>query len=539
MEATIQNELQKTRELTDKRLLLAAALFGVFFSILFTRQEFGLNFILFVVSIYAAGWLSLKGHMQTDFKENPYAWIMTLPALLLSLCVFLYWNELVFLNILIVLVLVWAQFMLFTRKNRHDWFDIRFAMDFLMTGIMRLCGCFYKFYQHTFYFFFPGKKDKTATGGKIIFGVLAGLLLLFIIVPLLISADANMQTELDFLFRNIYFGDIFLYIFLFLLAASLCFGFFWSLKNDKPVYSVQIPQSQKKPLPHQSVSAALVVVAVVYVFFAAIQFKYLFSNYSTLMQTPGLTSSAYAVRGFAELIVITLLNFALMGLAMNYTKTEGRHVLLKILYLLLVVFNFVILYSSHLRLSLYEYSFGFTVGRFLPHLFLILFALLNAVMLVKVFRPQIRAMKYMLLTFIVFYTCINFLGIDRMVANINISRYYAKAQTSVEFDAAHLLTLSDDAMPVVADFITREIGNKDLFTIKKTNDAARELVMGDHPLQITVDDNDVMLNGVSLTDKIGRYKETNSRWPSLNLSRIQAQAAYERIDAAIRQAAGQ
>jgi hypothetical protein len=305
------------------------------------------------------------------------------------------------------------------------------------------------------------------------------------------------------------------------------------------VYSVQIPQSQKKPLPHQSVSAALIVVAVVYVFFAAIQFKYLFSNYSTLMQTPGLTSSAYAVRGFGELICITLFNFALLGLSMNYTKTEGRHVLLKILYLLLVVFNFVILYSSHLRLSLYEYSFGFTVGRFLPHLFLILFALLNAVMLVKVFRPQIRAMKYMLLTFIVFYTCINFLGIDRMVANINISRYYAKAQTSVEFDAAHLLTLSDDAMPVVADFITREIGNKDLFTIKKTNDAARELIMGDHPLQITVDDNDVMLNGVSLTDKIGRYKETNSRWPSLNLSRIQAQAAYERIDAAIRQAAGQ
>ena len=154
------------------------------------------------------------------------------------------------------------------------------------------------------------------------------------------------------------FGDVFLYIFFFLFAASLCFGFIWSLKNDKPAYSVKIPASQKRPLPPQSVAAALLVVCIVYVFFAAVQFKYLFSSYNTLMQTPGLTSAAYAVRGFAELIVITLINFALLGLSMNFTRPEGKQVFLKILYFILILFNFVILYSSHLRLSLYEHSFG-------------------------------------------------------------------------------------------------------------------------------------------------------------------------------------
>lgn len=530
MEAIIQNDLDKTYKEADKRLLWVSAVFGVLFSALFTNQGPGLNFLIFVLSVYAAGALTLKGSIQKGFKENAFAWFLTLPVLLLSLCCFLYSGSLTFLDFLIVPVLLWAQFMLFTRRSAHDWFDIRFAMDFVMSVVMRLIGCCYKFFLHAFYFFFPGKKEKSAAGGRVIFGVLAGLALLFIILPLLLSADQNMQNELRFFFTFIDFGDVFLYIFFFLFAASLCFGFIWSLKNDKPAYSVKIPASQKKPLPPQSVAAALLVVAIVYIFFAAIQFKYLFSSYSTLMQTPGLTSSAYAVRGFAELIVITLINFAVLGLAMNYTRPEGRQVFLKLLYLILILFNFVILYSSHLRLSLYEHSFGFTVARFLPHLFLILFALLNIVMLVKIFRPGLRAFKYMLLVFLVFFTCINFIGLDRTVANLNINRYYARQQNAVQLDTSHLLTLSDDAMPAVADFITREIKNGKLFKVVKTDKDTQPEVSDSNPrIWITVTGDQISIENMFLNERISNFKEINSRWPSLNISRLQAQAAYERI----------
>jgi len=539
MEALLPEKPMQQSFEPDRKLLLVSSLFGLFFSILVTKQLIGLNFFLIVLMTYAAGILTLSAHSEKSFRQNAYAYLLTVPVLLLSLTFLLFSSELVLLNLFVVLLLVWAQFMLFTGKNAHDWFDIRFAADFFMTLILRVFGCFYRYFPHAFGFLFARNRKKFSSAAKVFLGVLIGCTALLLILPLLISADANMRYELEWLFKNIDLGDTFIYVFFFLFAASASFGFFWSLKNDKPgSYSVKIGPIEKKPFHILSILSAFTVIAVVYVFFAALQFKYLFSSYSTLMNTPGLTSSQYAVRGFAELILITLLNFVFLALSIKFTRQEGKGKTgyLKILYILLIAFNFIILVSSHLRLSLYEHSFGYTTGRFLPHIFLILIAAFNIVMLVKAFKPETRAWKYMLLTFVVFFTVINYIGIDATVARLNISRYYASNQNAEAIDDDYLLTLSDDAMPVVADFMVQQKYNPDIFKVYQNSGEIKvrseSFSDEDFPYDDTIkkSGNQISVFHEPLNDKIERYKRANGKWQSFNISRQNAQRAWEKIN---------
>lgn len=531
MEASMENTVQKSLFEPDRRLILGSVLFGILFSLLATKQYSGVNLFIGVLAVYAVGSFTLRDIIDKGFKNNVFAYLLTLPVLLLSLTPFLFSNDLVLLNFWVISLLIWVQYMLLTGKNAHDWYDIRFVLDFLMSIVMRLFGCFYKFCQHTFSFMFPKSKEKAHTGAKVFLGILAGLGTLIIILPLLLSADPNMQKELNLFFENIYIEDIFLYLFLFLLSASLCYGFIWSLKNDKPgIYSYKLPPIQKKALPAVSVIPALLVIIAVYLMFAAVQFKYFFSNYNTLMQTPNLTNSQYAVHGYMELILITLLNFIFLAISMKFTNTGDKNtpVFLKILYLFLIAFNFLILVSSHLRLSLYEYSFGFATGRFFPHICLILFAALNMVMLIKVFKPEMRAWKYILIVCIVFYTIINYIGIDSIVARANISRYYEKQQNPESIDEEYLLRLSDDAIPIVADFMGKE--NQALFAVRRVKDEEEAYEMG-NGIYLTTDRKEIFIGHRLLGEKIYDLYIANSKWPSFSFSRQYAQIAWEKIHA--------
>lgn len=529
--------MQKSLFEPDRRLVLGSVLFGLIFSVLATKQYFGLNLFIGVLAVYAVGLFTLQGNIDKSFKNSIFAYLLTIPVLLLSLTPLLFSSDMVLLNFWVVSLLIWAQYMLLTGKNAHDWYDIRFVLDFMMSFIMRLCACFYRFYQHAFSFLFPKSKERAHTGAKVFLGILVGLGTLIIILPLLLSADPNMQNEFKLVFENIYIEDISLYVFLFLLSASLCFGFIWSLKNDKPgVYSCKLPPIEKKALPTASVIPALLVIIAVYLIFAAVQFKYLFSSYNTLMQTPKLTSSQYAVRGYMELILITLLNFIFLAITMKFTNTgdKGKPVFLKILYLFLIAFNFLILISSHLRLSLYEHSFGFSTGRFFPHICLILYAALNTVMLIKVFKPELRAWKYTLIICIIFYTVINYIGIDSIVARANISRYYEKQQNAEAIDEEYLLRLSDDAIPIVADFMEREKENQTLFEVRRVKDEEAAYEMGTG-LYLTADRKEILIGRHLLREKIYDLNIANCKWPSFCISRQNAQKAWKKIHAILRE----
>jgi hypothetical protein len=141
-----------------------------------------------------------------------------------------------------------------------------------------------------------------------------------------------------------------------------------------------------------------------------------------------------------------------MAVSMRFTKKredEKPQVYIKTLYILLVAFNFVILASSHLRISLYEQSFGFTVSRFLSHSFMLLLVLFNLIMLIRVFTDRIKPGKLFAVTALVYFCAVVAINPEHFVAERNIARYEQEGK----IDTAYLFSLSGEALADACDFV--------------------------------------------------------------------------------------
>lgn len=432
------------------RLLISAAVFGVLFSYLFGRQGIGLNMLLFVLAIYALAFINKDLFIVKRFREEPVMYLVSIPVVFLGIMFFTGSTDLNVLSVLVILFVMFVQYIVLSRVALHSWGQPAFFLDLFFGALNRVVIGIGSFVAGAVNAIFRNSKSHRKGA---VFGVLAGLALLLLIVPLLVTADANMAARFEDFFYNIHFGDIFLYGFLFLLGASLTAGMVANAKRENLTgMRTAIKNEGKRPIESVTTSVALTMVSVVYVLFAAIQFGYFFQPLDTLRSVLGLTSAAYAVRGFGELMFITCLNFILLGLAMRFTAKRGDEKpqpYLKLLHILLVAFNFVILASSHLRMQIYETSFGYTVPRFLSHSFMLLLVLLNLIMLLRIFTDKVKVMKWFAVTALVYFCVITAINPEHYVAQRNIDRY----ETEGKIDTAYLFSLSGDGLIDACEFV--------------------------------------------------------------------------------------
>jgi len=328
--------------------------------------------------------------------------------------------------------------------------------------------------------------------------------LLLIVAPLLLLSDPNIAGALQAFFRIVDIGDIILYLFVFYLGATLVTAPIASAKS--PELTGQRKAGEKaagRPIPAVTTGIALTMLGVVYVLFAAVQFRYFFLPYETIRTELGLTSSAYAVRGFGELLLVTCINFAVILAAQRFTaQKDGKtSPYLKALLVLLVAFNFVIMASSHLRMQVYEASFGHTVMRFLSHSFMVLLLVLNAVVLLRIFMPRVKVVKLFLAAALAYFCTVTAINPERYVAYRNIGRYEQAAAAGIgqDVDVYYLIGLSDSAMPAVCGFLQR------------------------HPELMTEDIR-------SITEgRLTCIRSWNNSWQSLNTARLGARQALEKL----------
>lgn len=432
------------------RLLISAAIFGVLFSYLFAWQSIGLNVLLFVLMVYAFAVFNKDLFIVKRFREEPLMFLACIPVIFLGVMIFTSSTFMNALSILVILFVMFVQYLVLSGVALHSWGQPAFLLDIFFGVLNRVLIGIGSFIGGVVNAIFRNSKGHRK---GVVFGVLAGLALLILIVPLLMIADANMAARLEDFFENIHFDDIFLYGFLFLLGASLTSGLVANAKRENITGPKSAIKNQyKRPIESVTIAVAFTMVSVVYVLFAALQFSYFFEPLTTLRSVFDLTSAAYAVRGFGELLFITCLNFVLIGLAMRFTakrSDEKPQTYLKILYALLVVFNFVILASSHFRMQIYEDSFGYTVSRFLSHSFMLLLVLFNLIMLVRVFTDKVKVMKLFAITALIYFCVITAVNPERFVAQRNIERY----ERVGKIDTAYLFSLSGEALSDACDFV--------------------------------------------------------------------------------------
>lgn len=187
--------------------------------------------------------------------------------------------------------------------------------------------------------------------------------------------------------------------------------------------------------------------------FVSIQFQYFFGGQSNI-NLAGFTYAEYARRGFGELVTVSVFSLLLFLSLSFITRKEGKtaHQVFSGLGILLFALVTVILVSSFQRLLLYEQAYGFTRTRLHTHVFIIwLGGLLLAVSLLELFHKQRYFAFAAIIAGLGFITSLNLINVDAMIVRQNFQRY----QQGGSLDIPYLISLSEDALPALADLYSQ------------------------------------------------------------------------------------
>lgn len=178
--------------------------------------------------------------------------------------------------------------------------------------------------------------------------------------------------------------------------------------------------------------------------FVIIQFTYLFGG-NRFINLDGISYAEYARRGFFELITVALLTLLLIQL-MNWF-TVKKHFRDKFLFntfaSLIIGFVIVMLVSAFQRLSLYEWTYGYTQLRIFVHTFMVWMAIALVWYVITLWKRPDRFAIGALLCLFGFVITLNLLNPDALIVRKNLERY----QTIGHLDLGYLTQLSADAVP--------------------------------------------------------------------------------------------
>ena len=184
--------------------------------------------------------------------------------------------------------------------------------------------------------------------------------------------------------------------------------------------------------------------ALVFGVFLSIQFTYLFGGATRVLSVPGVTFAEYARRGFAELVMVSLLTLILvLGLSAVTRRSEQQAIRFSGLATAIVAETLVLLGSAWSRMAAYEAAYGATQTRIQVDVFILwLGAALLWLVLTLWSRPWApRFAIGGLICSLGYITSLNLLNPDALVAKRNIQRW----QQTGTLDMGALCALSDDA----------------------------------------------------------------------------------------------
>ena len=487
--------------LPDKLLLAGALAFGILFVWLFYGKYPGISIPIFVIAFYA---LLLAYTRPVLAKEAWFGWFLSIPVFMLSLTYLLFGNVIMMiLNLLALIILVLLQTLLITGANSFKWHHPGILIDLL-------CGIFYRCMAHVLKPFsiiavlLRRKRNENGTksvGSRVLIGLLISLPLLLVLLALLASADmvfGRLVDRLPVLFEDMNMGELIGKAIVALIIFFISFSYLWSLGHgDRPADSTFKSIESASPPKKSSWDMVTIItitaaVDILYIVFVIIQFAYLFGG-SGLPN--GFTYAEYARSGFFELILVTLLNIGLLACTLTFTGKGGTKAVaaFRVLNTIMICCTFVMLFSAHYRMTLYEMAYGFTFLRIMTHAFMAFLLVLFVITLARVWVERMPLLKPYIVVAIAAFTVVNYINVDKLIVKKNIERY-----NSINvIDMAYFRTFSND---IVSD-IKKLTEDKD----SNVSSAAKELL-----------------------EQRKKQLLKNNHWQSFNLTDYRARKALEK-----------
>lgn len=496
------------KELHKKNILLLIAgttLFGFVFNYLLNDKILGISDLILVILYY--GLFITVCYRIIDWK-NWFGWFLVIPVIILSSTFFLTSNPILrTINTFLVPLLLFIQSIVFTNAHAHQWYRGMFIFD-VLDRVARSFGNIFSPYKAV------GSKRESGILGlfglhtfnkvRIVKALVITLPILAIVIALLMSADEAFKQILNdfaewigFLNWWNFFDDIVLVIVITLITG----GFMWTLLREhrrrSEISDTEITTSFDTVL----FTLLLGGLNLVYFLFVFVQFVYLFGGEQNIALRE-ITYSEYAVKGFWELMVVSILNIGILVVSSETTKKASvvMQRVVSTLGTVVGVNSLILAYSAHIRLSLYQQTYGFTYQRIFAHTIIILLAILIVCALVKVWYKKVGFVQVFVVASLSMYVLLNCINVDLVIAKKNIERF----EQTGKLDTSYLTGLSMEV-------------NEYLYDLAQNNPSIQEKTGGFIFL-------DKIRNDVFI---YGSYHD--SQWMEYNRSWQKTQELYDRI----------
>lgn len=292
-------------------------------------------------------------------------------------------------------------------------------------------------------------------------GVLSVLISLFICVPILLvvilllcDADPVFFESIRHIFSGNLLPDVKFYRYLFALALGLMlFSWCFSLRTTTPWHT----HSKHKTIPAVFPSILLPLLNLVYLLFVYIQFSHLFGGAESAAMTGGYAQ--YARTGFFQLVLVSGLNLAVLGLS----AASSKNLWLRWMASLLVAATCVILFSALWRMRLYISVYGLTVLRVLTLWGMVAIFCLILIVLASFFVRRMHTFAAATICLLALWVALNAVDIHSLIIQYNIDHYASGELEQIDLD--YLRTLSPNGE--LPDVPEKETGPKDEATLTR------------------------------------------------------------------------
>jgi hypothetical protein len=397
----------------------------------FFMHPIGISYFIFIAVFYMLFYWRFRSF---PFTHQRLGYLLLIAIWILAAGYYLYDTSFFYgFNLLVIPCLVIFHLTLITSPQKMEWSNLAF-INFIVRRI------FSGIHYSASYISLMAKnsvKDKNnnpllVIGKKIVIGLVISIPFLFIILNLLIEADAQFERLMVMLPELVSFRIDYVIRFIIILIYALgFFGFMQVLLQNK--IEVIHKEASSKPFSLDGIISLtfIVLLDIVYVVFVAVQFKYFFSG--TLES--GLTYAEYARKGFFELLFVTIINLSITTVIITFSKNNQGFVkqLIRIALSLLVLSSGILLVSAMMRMMMYENAYGFTFTRVLAHSFMIFLMIIFAYTLVKIWLEKLSLFHFYFIASLVYYVGINVVNIDSIVVEQNITRYEETGKIDIDY----------------------------------------------------------------------------------------------------------
>jgi hypothetical protein len=290
---------------------------------------------------------------------------------------------------------------------------------------------------------------RTSNAMPVLRGLLIAIPIVLLFVAFFSSADAVFARLIDDLFGfQLDLGDAVWRASLALVLAWLAAGAL-ALAASSPPSETAERAATRWHLGTTEVFTVLVAVDLVFAVFVALQAAYLFGGLDTLAAS-GLTYSAYARRGFFELVIVAVMAGGLIVAADRLASPRTRRVVASAM--VLAALTGVVLASAAVRLRLYQEAYGWTELRLYVVATMALLVVLVIGLLVSLALDRVRWIGHVAVVgALAIGLALNVIGPVRFITEQNVARVLEPSLVPAHgvsgLDEAYVAALGDDAIP--------------------------------------------------------------------------------------------